>query len=171
MAWRRHLAYLNYVIRHKYYVFQAGLITGARVWDLIVHDLSKFRPSEWVAYSRTFYTETGLSCCVEDSEFDQAWLKHQHRNPHHWQHWVLLGDDAGMGSPGLRIPEHVLREMVADWAGAGRCRYRWDVETWYDKNRGRLVHYVHHDSLVKLDELVKGIDAALYENYPIPLQC
>ncbi|MFR1480703.1 MAG: DUF5662 family protein [Hydrogeniiclostridium mannosilyticum] len=27
--------------------------------------------------------------------FQRAWLLHIHRNPHHWQHWVLINDDPG----------------------------------------------------------------------------
>ncbi len=28
-----------------------------------------------------------------DLGFNTAWLKHIHRNPHHWQHWVLFEDN------------------------------------------------------------------------------
>lgn len=29
--------------------------------------------------------------------FNRAWLLHIHRNPHHWQHWVLINDDPELG--------------------------------------------------------------------------
>ncbi len=65
--------------------------------------------------------------------FDQAWLHHQHANPHHWQHWVLHEDSGALKL--LDMPEHFIREMVADWAGAGRAiTGRWDVLDWYAKN-------------------------------------
>ena len=46
--------YLQYVIKHKYYVmiecFKVGLY-----WRGLVHDMSKFRPSEFIPYARYFY--------------------------------------------------------------------------------------------------------------------
>ncbi len=85
---KRHIAYLKYVLRHKWFVLVAGRKTGAPVLRLLLHDLSKFRPSEWRPYAETFYGHGG-----ETMAFDAAWLKHQHRNDHHWQHWILRQDD------------------------------------------------------------------------------
>ena len=42
-----HLRYLGYVVRHKWFVFRAGLRTGAPLWRLVIHDWSKFTPAEW----------------------------------------------------------------------------------------------------------------------------
>lgn len=41
-----HIQYLWYVIRHKFFVFQAGLRLGVPLWQLLIHDLSKFSPAE-----------------------------------------------------------------------------------------------------------------------------
>lgn len=35
------------------------------------------------------YTEMGVK-----EAFDLAWLKHQKRNPHHWQYWLLINDSS-----------------------------------------------------------------------------
>lgn len=111
---RPHLQYLAYVVRHKWFVFRAGLRTGAPLWRLLVHDWSKFTPAEWGPYVRKFY-----GGWERLDEFDQAWLHHQHHNPHHWQHW-LLREDSGLLKL-LRMPDDLVREMVADWMGAGRA--------------------------------------------------
>lgn len=51
-------------------------------------------------------------------DFNAAWLHHIHKNPHHWQHWILRQDD---GREIVLIPPNAdVNEMVADWLGAGR---------------------------------------------------
>lgn len=130
----RHIAYLKYLLKHKYYVLKACRMTGAPIWRGLVHDLSKLLPSEWVSYARTFYDVDGSKRYAPDVAFDMSWLKHQHRNAHHWQHWVLREDSGRVVL--LEMPEDVAREMVADWIGAG-----WaitgdpsNVHDWYRKN-------------------------------------
>jgi hypothetical protein len=83
---RQHLAYLKYIIRHKYFVFLAGTKIPYCSWfRLLVHDLTKFFPSEWNAYVYTFYAKDGSKQYKPNNCFDHAWLHHQHRNKHHWQ--------------------------------------------------------------------------------------
>ena len=90
----RHWSYLKYVARHKWFVWQASRRIGASPWLALVHDASKFRPSEWLPYARTFYGADGSGQYDETPAFNAAWLLHQHRNPHHWQHWLLRPDKA-----------------------------------------------------------------------------
>lgn len=47
---KRHLQYLWYVMRHKWYVFVECCKDGI-VWRGIIHDLSKFSRAEWGPYS------------------------------------------------------------------------------------------------------------------------
>jgi hypothetical protein len=147
-----HWRYLVYVLKHKWFVLVAGLHLGAPLWRLLIHDLSKFRPSEWKPYVDKFYNpalqhaETWdafarygvcelapLGFFAED-RFTVAFLHHCRRNPHHWQYWVKT-ERPGLTYP-LEIPEPILREMVADWAGAGRAiTGSWDLRAWWAKNR------------------------------------
>lgn len=136
---RAHLRYLSYVLRHKAFVFVAGLRTGAPLWRLLIHDWSKLTPAEWQPYVLSFYGPWKYKDRPPGvvAAFDRAWLHHQHANPHHWQHWILRED--GGGTKTLPIPEHFAREMVADWMGAGRAiTGRWEVTDWYAENRERL---------------------------------
>lgn len=149
-----HWKYLKYVLRHKWYVFLECFRFGL-YWRGIVHDLSKFRPCEWGPYVEYFYTDKqsregmegqrqfGLAelapwgFYVED-RFDVAWLKHIHRNPHHWQYWILRKDD-GNTIP-LPMPFEYVLEMVCDWRGAGRAIHGKDETVkWYTKNRDKMV--------------------------------
>ena len=146
---KRHLAYLRYVLRHKWFVLLAGIKLGCSIWDLIMHDMSKFRPSEWKAYAYTFYNEDGSTRYLETREFNVAWLKHQHRNPHHWQHWILR-KDSEVDVEVMPMPATYVREMVADWFGAGRAiTGTWEAAAWYDKNKDKIMLHPVSRSLVE----------------------
>lgn len=60
---RIHFKYLVYLIRHKYYVFMAGFSVGCSLWQIVVHDWSKFLPSEWIPYARYFYRGSLVQKC------------------------------------------------------------------------------------------------------------
>lgn len=133
---RAHLRYASYVIRHKWFVFLAGLKTRAPLWRLLIHDWSKLTSAEWSPYVRSFYGPQPRTDAVKRA-FDVAWLHHQHRNPHHWQHWLLREDGGKIKM--LPIPHHLIREMVADWMGAGRAiTGKWEAAEWYAKNRDNI---------------------------------
>jgi len=134
---RPHLRYASYVARHKWFVFRAGLWTHAPLWRLLIHDWSKMSRAEWSAYVRSFYGKQGRTPEVR-AAFDAAWLHHQHRNPHHWQHWLLREDDGP--TKALPMPPKLVREMVADWMGAGRAiTGQWEVGKWYAANASKIV--------------------------------
>jgi hypothetical protein len=155
---KAHLRYLRYVVRHKWFVFLAGLALRVPLHQLILHDWTKFLPSEWfpyvanfyggphrpwsevTAYEKTHHIDYARRTCKEGVQgaFDAAWNHHQKANPHHWQHWVLLKDDGSQIA--LAIPDRFLREMVADWIGAGRAmgKGKADAPAWYEKNRHKM---------------------------------
>lgn len=103
---------------HKWFVFVAGLRTGAPLWLLFIHDWSKFTPAEAPHYGRQLFGTKD-----DPIGFSKACLHHQNLNPHHWEYWIpRIEDDRGGfrdGDP-LPMPEKYVREMVADWMGAGR---------------------------------------------------
>jgi len=159
----RHLRYLKYLIRHKWFVFLAGLKTGVPLWRLVIHDWSKFMPCEWFPYANFFYGPKPdknepddwvywISVEAHRAPFDLAWLHHQHRNPHHWQHWVLREDNGD--TKFLKMPENFVREMVADWCGAGRAiTGKWDVATWYEKNAYKIL--LHPKTTLRVIQLIE----------------
>ena len=137
---RRHLAYLKYVIRHKWFVAIACYHCGVSLWRALIHDWHKFLPSEWSAYAHTFYNADGTKAkYAENLEFAVAWNLHQKRGKHHWQHWLLTWDRGDTIC--LPMPEKYWREMVADWWGAGRAiTGNWDARNWYAKNTALKLH-------------------------------
>jgi hypothetical protein len=144
---KAHWSYLKYVIKHKWFVFLECRKLGV-TWLGLIHDWSKFLPSEWFPYVRSFYNPDGSSRAVRDetgyydpgsisAEFDRAWLHHQHWNKHHWQHWILVQDEDA--DKLLPMPDKYRREMLADWRGAGMAITGQDnTSEWYRKNRNKI---------------------------------
>lgn len=169
---KAYIQYLKYVLVHKWFVFVAGLKVRASLWLLLIHDWSKFLPSEFVPYAQYFYNKEkqategldaiGLYGLAElapwgfyiKDRFNMAWLLHQRRNPHHWQYWYLMQDnDPNFPLP---MPEKYAREMVADWAGAGRAiTGKWEVQAWYEKNKGIIL--LHPDTRLFVENLLRGL--------------
>lgn len=75
------------------------------------HDTSKREDDEYLPYDKYYYGNNKSSEVVD--AYNIAWLKHLHRNPHHWQHWVLINDDDGMKA--LDMPMQYIIEMICDW--------------------------------------------------------
>jgi hypothetical protein len=162
----RYLALFRYLVRHKWYVAVTARHLGIPVRGLL-HDLSKFRPSEFIPYARYHFAPDGTFIRRrvgagfsgdEDAAFHRAVLLHQRRNPHHWQHWVRAADD-GRARP-LSMPPEFVREMVADWMGASLAqKSAVDLWTWWEMNRKQML--LHPDTEAMIDTLL----AALRERY------
>ena len=135
---RRHFAYLNYIIRHKYFVFIACWKLDVSLWRALIHDWHKFLPCEWFPYASTFYHHDGTNAKYETNQaFEMAWNHHEKLGKHHWQYWLLTFDNGT--TKALDMPTPYLREMLADWWGAGRAiTGNWDANTWYEKNKDKM---------------------------------
>jgi hypothetical protein len=160
---RRHLAYARYVFRHKWFVFLACLKLGVPIWLAFAHDLTKLTPCEWVPYACHFYAEDGSPIKRRDASgaydpnaqpvtFKKAWLSHQ-RNKHHWHAWVSIGNGGSLDP--LPMPERYVREMVADWIGAGLANGNSDPRGWYAKNGASMV--LHPDTRVLVENLLSSM--------------
>ena len=105
------------------------------------HDASKSNLDEYVAYDRYFYGGNRSYMVVQD--FNYAWLAHIHRNPHHWQYWVLHNDDPGEGMVILDMPLNYIIEMICDW---------WSF-SWAKGNLREIFSwYIEHKDYMKLSD-------------------
>lgn len=106
---------------------EAGWLTG------FAHDKSKNETDEYEAYDTYFYGNNRSYEVVQN--YRKAWLLHIHRNPHHWQHWVLINDDPDEGEIVLEMPYDYIIEMICDW-----WSFSWQKESlseifnWYDEH-------------------------------------
>lgn len=141
---KAHFGNLKYILRHKWFVLLAGLKLGVPIHQLIIHDYDKFLPVMWGPYVDRFFKKPPQSREgyyhnpeLANVRFNTAWLSHLNRQKHHWQHWLLQYDDGDFLV--LPIPDRFIREMVADWSGAGKAQgHGNDVSPWYAKNKDRM---------------------------------
>lgn len=144
--WLNH-QYFWVTLRHKFYVGQAIFKTGAPWYLAIIHDWSKFRPTEYALYQHEFFgsarNDRGK---VKGSRAHYAFKMHYKRNKHHWQYWV-----ADWGNRRARLmPTRYAREMIADWMGASRAYAgTWDISPWMNRHMHEMIlhplvrHYVY----------------------------
>jgi len=175
MILRMHWRYLTYVLRHRWYVFLEACRLGIP-WRGLTHDLSKFLPDEWFPYAEWFYGPKlltrkeliaadhamGLSGFTAVHRFersreeqrydcDLAWLKHQRRNDHHHQSWVLRLDTGDTRA--LPMSDGARREMLADWRGAAMAQGNHEshaVNSWYIANWDKMC--LHQDTRIWIEE-------------------
>lgn len=160
---KSHINYFKGLLRHKYWVFIYALKLNVPLRLALFHDISKFFPVEWFPYVNNFYNKDGTKKKVRDktgaydtnkqsNEFKLAWIHHQ-RNKHHWQAWCNIGD-GGIVTP-VDIPEIYIREMIADWCGAGMS-YSGEAtpKEWYWANK---------DSLILTEKTRKRIEEILHK--------
>jgi len=145
-----YLKFLRNVFVHKWFVFIAGWYCGVSLYRCLIHDWSKFTPTEFFAYSRRFGSGV-YDKSAHGAAFDRAWLHHQRLNLHHWQAWCQVKDDSVIRP--LKMPGKYVREMVADWWAAGRgYEGRWKLPEWYAENRDRM--HLHPDTRLQVEALI-----------------
>ena len=146
------LKYLRQVLRHKWFVFIEAYKLGVP-WLGLIHDASKFTLRELLPYARYFYgvypdcpnvcrrcpSYTGRTLQSVEREFNVAWNHHQKHNKHHWQFWVLINDSSDPQVQALPMPERYIREMVADWSGAGKAYGNPNTVDWYYQSKDKQI--------------------------------
>lgn len=148
--------FLKYLICHKWFVFQECWQMGVP-WRGLTHDVSKFWPGEFIAYANYYYEnrirlpQADDSINKDNSCYFITWLIHQKRNRHHWQWWILYGDE---NQPvALPMDEKYIKEMVADWRGAGRAQGQKDTMAWYLRNKDKML--LHTSTRLKVEQLLQ----------------
>ena len=133
--------------------------------QLKFHDESKTRPDEYSAYDAYFYggEVSGDELKKIQEAFDYAWLSHIHRNPHHWQHWVLIEDDAGGIGKALDIPDKYLFEMICDWwSFSWRKGDLYEIFNWWDEHTDKVI--LSPKSREKVEKMLELIRETLDKN-------
>ncbi len=148
--------YFNYIMEHKKNVFKECInmfktlpkdkhYRKYRLMILIhtfTHDLSKFRPSEFIPYAEYFYgwhgvrlekmynkeqITNGMSCLSKNyleckNNFEEAWKLHYKRNKHHPEHWN-----------GRKISYIHILQMICDLKAMSR-KFGGTAQEYYLKN-------------------------------------
>lgn len=100
---------------------------------ILDHDESKNIIDEYKPYDDYFYGRNRSYSVVE--EYKKAWLLHLHRNPHHWQYWILINDDPEEGEVILEMPFEYIIEMICDWWSFSWSKGKLDeIFDWYGEH-------------------------------------
>ena len=135
--------YFKYVVEHRRLVRKecfkmAKTLNGSYKIRLIfhglTHDLSKFKPSEFIPYAKWINGEHGIKLekqytyeAINNSEsclsynylnckadFQKAWKKHYKRNRHHWKHYYDNNNKIVK-----KMPAYAINQMICDLNAMG----------------------------------------------------
>ena len=139
------------------------LPVGADFSNISEHDSSKRDEAEYLAYDLYFYSKGGKTSKVIKEAFDIAWLHHIHKNPHHWQYWVLLEDEGGVSSPkALPMPYPYILEMICDWwAFSWKSGNLYEIFDWYKDHEKKML--LEKSTKQKVDDILEKIRKKLTE--------
>jgi len=135
MYWK----YLKYLLEHKKNVgiecLKMGLLLHA-----ITHDLSKFRPSEFIPYARFFMRKDRANNYKQsdenDKDFQRGWNHHQKRNKHHWNYWISVTKETEIIP--VPMPKKYIRQMIADWRGMAR-KFGGTAREYYEGHKQEMI--------------------------------
>lgn len=141
MKMKNFFQHLKTVCKHKFYVakycFKAGLY-----WQGLVHDLSKFSPTEFFESVRYYQgTRSPIDACKEANGMSMAWLHHKGRNKHHYEYWQ---DNFDKGTTHLTMPFKYALEMICDYLAAGNAyngkkfTLQNELEWWKNKTKNKI---------------------------------
>lgn len=135
------------IFRHKWLVLVAGWKLDIPIIRLIFHDLSLFLPGHfrilrnYVKRRQLSYHNLKEQALITD--IDRKYYFHINRRPHHWQYWVLIGDDGTVTAQ--YIPEDDTDEMIADWMAYAREKTgEWDPYAYIDAQKNIFI--IHPDT-------------------------
>lgn len=160
MKWYKHL---KVVLTHKYWVgyfcFKMDLYKQG-----ILHDLSKFSPTEFLESVKYFTgVRSPIDLCKEINGYSMAWFHHRGRNKHHWEYWV---DNFEKGMIPVQMPKKYVIEMFCDFLGAGIAysggldKFSIDNELkwWYNKRKVVVMNDKTLKQISKMFENLSKLD-------------
>lgn len=135
---RKALRHFKTITYHKYLVMQGCFQVGL-YYQGIMHDISKYSPSEFMVGARYFQGDRSPNNAErEDIGYSSAWLHHKGRNKHHYEYWI---DYSTKNIPGgmapAPMPDRYIIEMLMDRIAACKV-YRKDKYT----DRSPLEYYL-----------------------------
>lgn len=155
----RHLHMVN---KHRFLVFIHSIKCG-QPWRGLVHDLSKYSPSEFFE-SVKYYTGKGspIANCRKQNGYSKAWLHHKGRNKHHFEYWYDSQNAEQMNIPYKYAVEHICDEIAASKCYNGKSYNPGMLISYYKKHEDS---YLINDRMKKFYETVYTDMANFGENY------
>ena len=148
--------HLKTVCRHRHCVirhcFKAGIL-----WRGLVHDLSKFSPTEFIPGVRYYIgTRSPNEAEREEKGFSSAWMHHKGRNRHHFEYWNDYKPSARRIEP-VKMPLAFVIEMFCDRVAASKI---YQGKNYTDNHpyeyflRGKPTRVIHPETSLFLENLL-----------------
>lgn len=124
------------------------------------HDASKTEPDEYYFYDDYFYLSKDNRSSEVVNNFHHAFLMHMHRNPHHWQYWVLTSDNAGEPERYIEMPLPYIFEMICDWwSFSWRSGDLTEIFKWWDEHKDHI--RLHKKSRRTVEKILEEMKKAM----------
>lgn len=135
-----------------------GCFSVGLYWQGLLHDLSKYMPSEFVVGARYYQgTQSPNNAERLDKGYSSAWLHHKGRNKHHYEYWMDYSLRSGAGIVPAKMPLRYVVEMFIDRVAASKNynkdNYTDDMPLKYYMN-GNPGKYMHDDTKRLLEGLL-----------------
>ena len=128
------------VLKHKWVVFKLCCRVGL-VWRRLVHDISKFTPTEFFESAKYYVgTRSPVVEARKSKGYSNAYFHHMGRNMHHFKYW----QDMELPEVAIVIPYKYVVEMVCDNLAAGIVyngkNWRQDTQyNYWQKHRKKVI--------------------------------
>lgn len=136
------IGHFKVITKHRWVVFKLCCKVG-QPWRGLVHDLSKYSPTEfWEGVKYFNGKHSPITDCKKAEGYSKAWLHHKGRNKHHTDYWVDLS--APDKTP--IIPYPYVAEMICDKLAAGiiykgkEWTKEYELEYWLNERDKTLVN-------------------------------
>ena len=146
------------ITEHKIMVMK-GCFSLGLYWQGILHDLSKYMPSEFFVGARYYQgTQSPNNAERLDKGYSSAWLHHKGRNKHHYEYWMDYSARLGVGIIPAKMPLRYVVEMFIDRVAASKNynkdNYTDDMPLKYYQ-QGNPGPYMNDDTRKLLEKLLK----------------
>jgi len=133
------------ITRHRLIVM-AGCFRVGLYWQGLIHDLSKYSPTEFWIGARYYQGIRSPNAAErEEKGYSEAWMHHKGRNKHHYEYWTDMNRQTRCYES-VPMPRKYLTEQIMDRRAAcivyqGKAYHPGSAYEYFMKSREReLMH-------------------------------
>ena len=122
----------------------AGCFRVGLYWQGLVHDLSKYSPTEFFTGAKYFQGNRSPNTAErEDKGFSEAWMHHKGRNRHHYEYWTDMNRQTrcyeSVPMPRKYLVEQVMDRRAACMVYQGKNYTAGSALAYFEKSRERVL--------------------------------
>lgn len=124
-------------------------------WYILFHDSSKRDSEEYSAFDEFIF---GERTDETKRKHKRAQLEHRHKNPHHWEYWVLYTSSTRPIALDMDYPYII--EMICDW-----WSFSWkegdlfNIFDWYDEHKDNIL--MSNKTRATVEDILDKLEAKL----------